>query len=166
MDVNQDLEGEVPIQKAAKWGRTELVEMLIDHGADITSREQENGFTPLHSAVDQRNAETARLLLDRGADIQEKTLNGNSPLHVAFSERNDLKFMMDVIDLLLERGADLQAKNNDNETPVDVLIRMKDFRMQGNRCRNVFCENGDNEAEDFEQIVLEKLSLYQVHQTN
>ena len=49
-------------------------------------------------------------------------------LSIAFSERNTLVYMFQVIQVLLGRGADLDALNNRNETSLDVLKRMKEIR--------------------------------------
>ena len=58
---------------AALMGRTEIVALLLEHGADINARGKDGG-TALHAAAFLGRAETVKLLLDRGADttIQHK----------------------------------------------------------------------------------------------
>jgi hypothetical protein len=48
--------------------RPELLEWLLDHGADIELREQDYGATPLKAAVVHRHKRIIRTLIERGAD--------------------------------------------------------------------------------------------------
>lgn len=67
---------------AAAHDRDDMVEMLLEHGANIHAR-SDGGWTPLHNACEKGSEKIARLLLARGAEINAKLLNGMSPLHVA-----------------------------------------------------------------------------------
>ena len=58
---------------AASMGHTEVVALLLEHGADI-NRKGRNGGTALHAAAFLGRAETVKLLLDKGADT---TLRSN-----------------------------------------------------------------------------------------
>jgi len=55
-----------PLHIAARLGHVELVEWLLEHGAEVNVRAY-NNFTPLHLAA---NTEIARLLIEHGADIE------------------------------------------------------------------------------------------------
>ena len=52
---------------AAKFGRTPVVELLLDHGADITASEE---LMPLHWAAAFGHLDTIELLLARGAPLE------------------------------------------------------------------------------------------------
>ncbi|MBN2211895.1 MAG: ankyrin repeat domain-containing protein [Sedimentisphaerales bacterium] len=64
--------GDSPLHCAARWGRIEIVKMLIEAGARI---DQTNalGQTPLHYAVVYQHSEVIRALLKAGADPTIKT---------------------------------------------------------------------------------------------
>jgi ankyrin repeat protein len=57
-------EGELPLQKAAFLGESEMVSTLLAHGASVNATNRE-GMTALHFAA---SAEVARLLIAAGAD--------------------------------------------------------------------------------------------------
>ena len=71
-------------------GQTELVEMLLEKGADANQRNGDSG-TPLHVAVFMGRAASAKCLLQAGADPEMKDSNGNTPkdnLNVDFGTTN------------------------------------------------------------------------------
>ena len=85
-----------------------IVQLLINHGADVNSRDNA-GSTPLHhSSCRQKSLSTtvygttecAHLLLKHGADIDAKDNEGRTPLQLAFDHGRD-----EMARLLLEHGA-------------------------------------------------------------
>ena len=102
-------EGVSPVHLAAKHSSPEIVELLLDHGAEVNARVrspgddfwESDGATPLHLAV-QYNADprVTEALLERGADIRLQSANWASPLDLA-SESHPAVFA-----LLLERFPD------------------------------------------------------------
>ena len=78
---------------AASLGRTAVGALLLDRGADATSREHE----ALQRAASNGHLEFVRLLLDRGAPANGA---GGEPLRVAREEGHAA-----IVALLLERGA-------------------------------------------------------------
>lgn len=81
---------ETPIIVAASDGLTEMVNLLLDRGANIEARDK-NGYTALMRAVTQYDLasrsnghyETAKLLLDRGADPSASNNSGETALMLA-----------------------------------------------------------------------------------
>ena len=63
---------------------TETVQMLIEHGADVTMQDKAHS-TPLHLASSKGSAETVQLLLQHGADVATQDENNRTPLHLASS---------------------------------------------------------------------------------
>ena len=83
-----------PLHRAATRGSPELVEMLLDAGADPDGRNG-RGETPLHAAAnaDARKAvAVARALLARGAHIDATDELGETPVHRA-AERDTAELL-------------------------------------------------------------------------
>jgi len=62
-----DGRGDHPIHHAARNGDTDVVRLLIEHGADVNARNT-RGHTVLYCAGGHGHVETLRLLLERGSD--------------------------------------------------------------------------------------------------
>jgi ankyrin repeat protein len=93
----------VPLSWAARAGHNEIVDLLVERGAD-PDRGDTLGFTPLSGAVMAGKVETARRLLAAGAD-PNGSLNGGMSL-LAFAVTRDDKEM---VRLLLDQGAQVQG---------------------------------------------------------
>ena len=68
--------------------RTELIELLLKHGAkvDVTDWKMK---TPLHYVAYEGNPSEAKLLIDYGANVHAKSTDGKTPLDVAFDKKNE-----------------------------------------------------------------------------
>ena len=75
-----------PLGSALAAERNDIARTLIDHGADVNAK-AENELTPLHTAAARGNLESAKLLLEHGADINATTKDGKTPIAYA-QERN------------------------------------------------------------------------------
>ncbi|HEX5221897.1 MAG TPA: ankyrin repeat domain-containing protein [Verrucomicrobiae bacterium] len=74
------------LNMAARFGRTELVQLLLKAGADIEGKTVEgSGDTPLMEAVRHRHYETVRILLDHGASVSRTSLSGHSVTALAWT---------------------------------------------------------------------------------
>lgn len=98
-----------PIHFAAQDGRTNLVALLLDFGANIDSLNHTN-CTPLYFAVCGNHIETVKLLLSRGADLNIRDANNISPLLQAVSINKTLT------QLLLENNAELSDYSRELHT--------------------------------------------------
>ena len=110
-------------------GQTDLVKVLLEHGAEVNARSSQ-GATPLDDAALKGRVEVARLLLQHGADVKARNSYGGTPLHDAA-----LGGHADVVELLLENGAAIDARDDSGATPlyqaaawgrlevVDLLLR-------------------------------------------
>ena len=69
MDANlkDPKSGDILLGTAALMGHTEIVALLLEHGADVNLRSKDGG-TALHAAAFLGRAETVKLLLEHGAD--------------------------------------------------------------------------------------------------
>jgi len=111
-DVNEHGNmGRTPLHYAANNHHKEVVELLIEKGADVNARERYL-CTPLHYALP--SIEIVRLLVANGADVNAKDKEGQTPLDYAESNVRQLAAI----------DADLKAQHKDGHTPLDQAERM------------------------------------------
>jgi len=71
-----------PIHAAGAGQQTELVALLLEHGAEIDSPEH-GGFTALHLAAENGTLEMVKVLLTKGANVTLKSDDGKTALDYA-----------------------------------------------------------------------------------
>ena len=81
-NVKEDDYGATPLHVAAEYGYSEIVEVLLEHGAAPNIREK-YGDTPLHYAAMFGNSKVVEVLLEHGADPNARNNFGRTPLHYA-----------------------------------------------------------------------------------
>jgi len=112
----QDAKDFTPLHLASGKGHTEIVEFLLNHGAN-TELETCTGHTPMMLAawyaVDGKY-ETIKTLLEHGAKVNHKEDgDGSTALHYAAMYSGK-----EVINLLISYGADVNAKDEHQITPL------------------------------------------------
>jgi ankyrin repeat protein len=108
----QDSSGWNPLHLASGKGHIEIVEFLLNHGAD-TELENIHGQRPLWLAAKFGRYETIKTLLEHGAKVNHKDKHGRTPLHDAAMWSGE-----QVINLLISYGADINARDEDQSTPL------------------------------------------------
>ncbi|NIO48660.1 MAG: hypothetical protein GTN73_04365 [Candidatus Aminicenantes bacterium] len=96
------------------YNNRELVEYLIQNGADIKAR-SDGQWTPLHSQAYKGNLEAVELLLEHGADIEAITSFGHTPL--LSSIRWD---RIEVTKFLIDKGANVNPTTELGRTPLII----------------------------------------------
>lgn len=100
----------------------EMVEILIDNGADVNLLDNWRGRGPLHVAIRRKMSRVVELLLAKGADPNLKDREGNIPLHSAMARHlspdGTVKATEEIVRLLVAKGADVNAKNDQGVTPL------------------------------------------------
>ncbi|MEQ2165971.1 hypothetical protein GOODEAATRI_022705 [Goodea atripinnis] len=103
-----------PLHFAAGFGRKDVVEHLLQTGANVHARD-DGGLIPLHNACSFGHAEVVSLLLCQGADPNARDNWNYTPLHEAA-----IKGKIDVCIVLLQHGADPNIRNTDGKSSLDL----------------------------------------------
>lgn len=103
-----------PLYIASGLGNKNIVEYLIQKGADVNSKNLK-GDTALLKACQERKIENVKLLVQNGADVNRRGFGGNSPLMTSVTDDvyhdDDESPSMKVFKFLLESNADIRLKN-------------------------------------------------------
>ena len=101
-----------PLHVAASAGHSDILSLLIDHGADMNSQGI-IGDTPLHRASIHTRLEAGQFLLDRGADIDAQNGYDNTALNYAMAWGH-----VEFARMLLDRGASIDVRNKYGRSPL------------------------------------------------
>lgn len=108
MDVNVcDAAGIPMICIAARSGNKEMIEWLIQKGANINAVSADRGYSPVMDAVWKGNLEIVSLLVGLGAELNGISRDGQSVLVLATGAGNS-----DICEILVKGGADPFVKDH------------------------------------------------------
>jgi ankyrin repeat protein len=97
--------GDAPLIVALRQGRTSLVRLLVEKGADLRVKDAK-GKTPLMVAAEKHNVDALRLLVERKVDVNQRTEDGRTALDCVFGDKATVEF-------LLKSGADANGGGKD-----------------------------------------------------
>ncbi|MDR1385118.1 MAG: ankyrin repeat domain-containing protein, partial [Planctomycetaceae bacterium] len=110
---------------ATQNGQLDIVEYLVERGADVNAKDTDmgnipflmaatSGKTPLMFAARNNYLEIVKYLIKNGADVNAKDNNSITPFKFAAGNN-----YLEITKYLIENGADVNVKNNDGKTPLD-----------------------------------------------
>jgi uncharacterized protein len=123
-------EGATAFMRAARGGDPEVMQILLEAGAD-PMLVQKNGNTPLmlaaglHPKASDKNPahgtevnvlKAMQLCLERGIDVNAVNQDGDTAIYAALGSPGYIRFLAD-------HGAKLDVKNRRGQTPLDVALR-------------------------------------------
>lgn len=106
-------QGSTALIYASKKGLRELVDLMIQNGANVNKKNQKTNLSPLQYALTYARSSVAELLIKSGADVNVTDVQGNTLLSTAILSYNTY-----IAKLLIEHGADVNAPSGTNKTPV------------------------------------------------
>ncbi len=126
--------GILPLVQAAYMNNTQIIDILVDNGADLELKDA-NSRTPilayLHEVyigqiegnyppnMQEQNKEVIKHMLDKGADVKAKDKDEEDILFYAVRTNN-----FPLIELLVSSyGADINTRNKDGETPLFIAAQ-------------------------------------------
>jgi ankyrin repeat protein len=136
-------------QQAKSTHKKKLIQKTLDMASydfqEKPKHETKNKYL-LHRAIEQGKFGFVKPLLDDGADINEKNINGDTPLHVAV-KRPDVT--EEKLDALINYGADLNAKDAEGNTALHLLavrLNTKLFKHLIDKGADIACQNNKMET--------------------
>ena len=102
-----------------------MVQLLVKHGADLESKDDDKHFTPLIYAARYSCVKVLKLLIDAGASINTRTRDGKTALHYTTRRIRDAEggHPKAMTEILINRGALLHAEDEDGYTPLYGAVR-------------------------------------------
>jgi ankyrin repeat protein len=112
-----DKSGRKPLYYAAKYGHVGVLELLLNHKANVNGRTRD-GNTALHTAARYGRENIVRLLLANPVDIHATNRDGETALHIAAEGGHS-----NIVQILLKQGAGVDAKDSAGRTAFMVAAR-------------------------------------------
>jgi len=94
-------------------GELDIVEMLIQHGADVNIKNKINGTTAVYVAAEKGYVECLELLIPHGADVNSRTFDGKTPVFAATKQG-----AFECLELLIRHGANINSMDLEGTTPL------------------------------------------------
>ncbi len=153
-----DRDGRTATYNAAKFGRLDVLQLLLARGADPSRRASNGpGHTPLHVAAEYNQLEAVRMLLDAG--VSPNVLNNwqQTPLMQLAMTGERLPAEWDVVATLIAAGADLNLADNRgftiahqaDEPGLEWLIE-----VLGQRGANLHAQTHEDQQRPFDRVMI------------
>ena len=115
--MNNDMEL-TKIEYAINTDNIDLLQLLVENGADINRANDISSLTPLMRASRTGLENIVRILLSRNAELNTTDKYGNTALHMA-AENSQLN----IVKLLLNKKPELNIQNQYGDTPLHNAVR-------------------------------------------
>ena len=121
MDINErDSAGTPFLCAAARNGKKDMVQWLLEKGAEIDAVSQDRGYSAVMDAVWKSNKEIVELLVNKGANLDFVSRDGQTALILATGSGN-----FDICRILAENGADPTIKDRMGMSSIDYATLFK-----------------------------------------
>ena len=125
IDIDQgDEQGCSPLMIASGLGHSRIARTLINRGASISVKANDN-TTALHLSAQPGHVAVSKILVSAGADLDAATYEqGFTPMHLAVQHGQ-----LGVMGVLIEAGANVNSSSSDGRTP--LYIGAENGRLNG-----------------------------------
>ncbi|KAK6088814.1 hypothetical protein SCUP234_00018 [Seiridium cupressi] len=113
-----------PLCFAARFGRVDIVEELLDRQAEINVGEDEGEDTPLHLAAEEGHVEVMRKLILRGANLNAHSDYSGLVINSAICSGS-----FAAVELLVNHGVSLSLDRGDVMSPLEQAATLSDVSM-------------------------------------
>ncbi|XP_056246439.1 ankyrin repeat and SOCS box protein 10 isoform X2 [Seriola aureovittata] len=162
--VSED--GLMPLHVCTSPESLECAKYLLQYGAAINGRTNEENDTPLHVAARNGLSDHTELYLRYGATVDKRNDEGLSPLNAACSqpqEAQDLQRYFKVCQMLVGAGADVHTTDQDKHTPLHMACKnvnpdIVDMLLANGACVNNMDYGGEAPMHNILKVVCYKIS--------
>ncbi|RWS15412.1 hypothetical protein B4U79_11950 [Dinothrombium tinctorium] len=91
IDVNECVDGRMPLHYAADYGQKDIIRFLIEKGANVNALDK-HGISPLLAAIWEGHTDCIKLMIEKGASIDGKTPEGLTYFEAA--EKQEIKNLL------------------------------------------------------------------------
>jgi len=124
----KDTYGKTPLHGAASSGNIQALNIMIENGADVNSRD-DSGVTPLIAALTHFDPDNSpgiiKKLVDAKADVNAVSEHGSVLQCMALIDENVFDYTVKIewiFKMLVKAGADVNLKNIDGDTPLHTAV--------------------------------------------
>src|SRR5688500_16811768 len=124
VNAQSEADGRTPLISAAARGDLEVVNVLVQRGADVNVKDK-RGYTALFHAIEAMYDDVALVLMSQPSlDPNARGKNGTTALiNYVWRTRKD------AVEKLLERGADVNAQDADGDAPLHGAAQYGDVEI-------------------------------------
>eukprot|EP00091_Calanus_sinicus_P003787 TRINITY_DN13963_c0_g1_i1.p1 TRINITY_DN13963_c0_g1~~TRINITY_DN13963_c0_g1_i1.p1 ORF type:complete len:117 (-),score=51.41 TRINITY_DN13963_c0_g1_i1:181-531(-) len=91
VDINQEIDGRLPLHYASDYGQLEVIKYLCIKGAQVNSADK-HGISPLLAAIWEGHTSCVQFLLEKGASKTGTAPDGAS--YVEAAEKEEIKALL------------------------------------------------------------------------
>ena len=123
--------GDTTLYRACVNQQLEVVQVLLEAGADVNLASKSHYIYPLSAACEAGNAELVNLLVKAGADVNCRNNNDETCLHAvikAYASSTDCagqKGYTDIVNLLLKYGADVNKEDHSGKSAMITFLELE-----------------------------------------
>ncbi len=99
-----------------------IVKVMIDHGAKVDYSDKRTGRTCLQMAAESNHLDLVHYLLDKGGKVNLADRRGSTPLHKAIKKPGK----EGIVNMLIDRGARC-SKDKAGKTPAYLMCKSGDY---------------------------------------